>query len=695
MLHRILGIAGIAFLMLQRETVPAQETADPYAWLESVDGEKALAWVREHNDATLAVLQQHPKFQQLYEKNLEVYNSSERIANPQIVGQYLYNFWQDAKSERGIWRRTTMTEYLKPQPKWEVVLDLDSLSKANGENWVFKGVNFLYPDYNLCMVSLSRGGGDAVVNREFDLRSRQFVTGGFYVPEAKGGLSWKDENTLIVSSDFGDGTLTRAGYPRIAKLWKRGTPLDKATAIFEGDSTDNGVWGYAIDTPERQYVIVLQGLTDQTSNLYSMENGGLVQLDIPKDATFQDIILRGQLIVWLKSDWNVNGSTFKQGSLVSVDYNGLLRGERNIEAIFTPTDKSSIRSVLHTKNLVLVSVLNNIRGELYEYSYLNGAWRQKKVGAPEYGTITLVDYDDASDQYFFSFTNFLIPTSLYWVSEKNREALMVKTLPEFFDAGPYSVTQHEARSKDGIVIPYFLIARKDLSRNGGNPVLLRGYGGFEIPMVPNYSATDGYAWLKNGGAVVLANIRGGGEFGPMWHKGAVKENRQKAYDDFIAVAEDLISSKVTSPEHLGIIGGSNGGLLVGAAFTQRPDLFGGVACWMPLLDMKRYSKLLAGASWMDEYGDPDKPEEWAYIKNYSPYQNVFPDRRYPEVFFLSTTRDDRVHPAHARKMAAKMEGLGYKVYYYEHIEGGHGAATNKQAALMNALQYVYFLQQLH
>ena len=681
-------------LVLNGKTVFAQEATDPYLWLESIDGEQPLAWVREHNDATLAVLKQHPKFQHLYDKNLEVYNSSERIAYPEVHGQYIYNFWQDARNERGIWRRTIVAEYLKPQPNWEKVLDIDSLSKAEGEKWVYKGADFLYPDYSLCMVSLSRGGGDAVVMREFNLRSRQFVVDGFYVPEAKGGTSWEDENTLIVGSDFGTGTMSRAGYPRISKLWKRGTPLEKAMTIFAGDSTDVGVWGYTINTPERQFVFVSQGLTFFTQNLYSLEKSGLLRLDIPHDADFKGI-LRGQLILWLKSDWNVNGSTFQQGSLVSVEYTELLKGRRNIKVIFKPTDKSSISSVSGTKNLILVNVINNIRGELYEYSIPDGTWVRKKVAAPEYGTIGLVNADNDSDQYFFSFTNFLTPQSLYRMSGNNPEPAKIKSRPEFFDVRPFAVTQHEVKSKDGTVIPYFLVAKKDLSRNGKNPVILRGYGGFEIPSLPAYSATDGYSWLENGGAVVVANIRGGGEFGPMWHQSAMKENRQKVYDDFIAVAEDLIRSRITSPDHLGIVGASAGGLLVGAAFTQRPDLFGGVVCQVPLLDMRRYSRLLAGASWIDEYGDPDKPEEWAYIQKYSPYHNVFPGRKYPKVFFMTSTRDDRVHPGHARKMAAKMEDMGYKVYFYENIEGGHGAAaTNKELAFMNALVYSYFLRQL-
>jgi prolyl oligopeptidase len=684
---------AVAFVMFQAGTLFAQEAADPYAWLESIEGEKAIAWVRDHDETTLTALKARPEFQHLYDRNLEVYNSTEQISYPDTYGEYVYNFWQDARNERGLWRRTTRADYLMPHPKWEVVLDIDSLSKAEREQWIFKSADFLYPAYNLCMLSLSRGGGDAVVKREFDLRSKRFVTGGFAVPEAITFTSWKDENTLIIGSDFGPGTMTRAGYPRISKLWKRGTPLDKAVTILECDSSDNLVVGYAINRPERQFLIFGQARTFFTSRTYAMENEKLVQLDIPLDANLRGI-LKGQLIVWLKTDWKVGGAVYRGGTLVGVDYEKLLRGMGVVKVVFEPGEKSNINGVTSTKNLILVNVLNNIRGELFECSFVNGTWSRTRVAVPEYGTIGVVDRDLDSDQYFFTFTNFLTPTTLYRVPNKSATPEKVKSNPAFFDAKDLTVAQHEARSKDGTVIPYFLVARRDLAYTGTTPVVLKGYGGFEVPILPSYDATDGCSWLANGGAIAVANIRGGGEFGPSWHLAAMKENRQKVYDDFIAVAEDLIASKVTSPEHLGIVGGSNGGLLVGVAFTQRPDLFHGVACWVPLLDMKRYSKLLLGASWMEEYGDPDKPDEWAYIGKYSPYHNVFPDRKYPEVFFLTTTRDDRVHPAHARKMAAKMEGLGYKIYYYEHIEGGHGAATNKQRALMNSLQYTYFLQQL-
>lgn len=694
MLKRIpLLVLTLSGLFL-RGIMSAQDTTDPYLWLESIDSEKALEWVHAHNNSTLAALQRGPAFEKIYEKNLEVYNSLQRIAYPEVHGRYVYNYWKDERNERGIWRRTTFPEYRKANPAWEVLLDIDSLSKAEGENWVFAGADFLYPGYDRCMLSLSRGGADASVIREFDLRAKRFVDGGFALPESKGGTSWRDENTLIVSSCVRKDETTRSGYPRVAKLWRRGTSIENAHSIFAGDTTDMGTWGFSINTPERQYLLVTQALSMFTSNVLAVEKGELIKLDIPRDASLVNI-LQNQVILWLKSDWNAGGLTYVQGSLVGVDYAELLRGRRQIRVVWTPSGKSSINSVSSTKHILLVNTLNNVRGEMFECTYQGGNWSSKRVAAPEYGAIEIVNADQDSDQYFFSFTNFLTPQTLYWAAPLLNEVQKVKTQPEFFNASTYAVRQYETPSKDGTSVPYFLVARKDVPLNGSTPTILKGYGGFEVPYVPEYIPSDGYAWLENGGAIVVANIRGGGEFGPKWHLGAMKENRQKVYDDFYAVAGDLIKRKVTSPQHLGILGGSNGGLLVGVAFTQRPDLFQAVVCLKPLLDMRRYSKLLAGASWMDEYGDPDKPEEWAYIQKYSPYQNLSAGRKYPRVLFITSTRDDRVHPAHARKMAAKMEDMGYQIYFYENTEGGHAVtSTNKERAFIDALSYTYFLKML-
>jgi len=680
-------------IFLSANGVLSQEETDAYLWLEEIEGEKALSWVKAKNDAALAVLKAQPMFEQTYQKALEILNSDERIAYPQIRGKYLYNFWQDEENERGIWRRTSLEEYLEPSPKWEILLDIDKLCEEEDEQWAFKGAAGLYPDYTRYMIYLSRGGSDTRVGREFDANSKKFVKDGFYVPESKGAISWKDQDTVYVQTDFGEESLTDSGYPRIGKIWTRGTPLSAAQTVFEGETTDVSAGCYVIDTPERQYEVAYRGITFWTSHVYVIEDGQTIKLEIPDDADFGGFF-KNQMLVRLKSDWTMGEQTYKQGSLISIDYNKYLQGSREFTTIIEPDKRSNIVSYNNTKNLLLVEMLNNVKSELYKIWFRDGSWEREEINTPELGTLSVATTDEHSDRYFFDYKNFLTPTSLYYISEE-QERLKAKSLPAFFDSSRLEVKQFEAVSKDGTCIPYFLVQSKETKMDGSNPTLLYGYGGFEISRVPYYSGILGIGWLEKGGVYTLANIRGGGEFGPKWHQSALKENRQRCFDDFIAVAEDLIKHKITTPRHLGIMGGSNGGLLVGAVFTQRPDLFNAVVCQVPLLDMKRYNKLLAGASWMAEFGNPDIPEDWAYIRKYSPYHNLSPDKRYPEVFFYTSTKDDRVHPGHARKMVAKMEGMGHKVYYYENMEGGHAAAvTNRQRALKEALTYTYLWMQL-
>ncbi len=680
-------------LLLPPGRVLGQEQADPYLWLEEVEGQKALEWVERHNEASLAVLKSQPGFQETFDKALEILNSDQRIAYPSFRGEYIYNFWQDAKNERGLWRRTTLEEYLKPEPRWETLLDIDKLSQDESQQWVFKGATGLYPDYQRYLVSLSPGGGDAVVIREFDAQTKQFVEGGFSLPEAKSSVSWRDIDTIYVQTDFGEGSLTESGYPRIAKKWRRGTSLSEAETVFEGQAEDVAVSCGTINTPERQYDVVQRAITFYTSHAYVIEQGKLIKLDIPDDADFGGFF-KNQMMVRLKTDWTVGSTTYKQGALIGIDYDRYLQGSRDFTVIVEPDARSNIASYSNTKDLLLVNMLNNVRSELYEYRFAAGAWQKKRVDTPQVGSLSVVSTDEQSNRFFFNYEDFLTPSSLYYAAE-GQVMKKVDSLPAFFDSNGLEAEQLEAVSTDGTRVPYFVVRPKSMKADGSNPTLLYGYGGFEISLRPSYGAVQGAGWLSKGGVYVLANIRGGGEFGPGWHQAALKENRQRAYDDFIAVAEDLIRRKITSREHLGIMGGSNGGLLMGVMFTQRPDLFKGVVCAVPLLDMKRYHQLLAGASWMAEYGDPDIPEQWAYISKYSPYQNVSADKDYPEVFFYTSTRDDRVHPGHARKMVAKMEGLGHKVYYYENTEGGHAAAsTNRQRALTSALTYAYLWMEL-
>ena len=674
----------------------AQDSEDPFLWLEDVEGEKAMAWVKGQNKTSVEALAAHPRFDPIYQSSLDILNSDDRIPYVAIRGDYVYNFWQDADNEKGVWRRTTLSDYATDAPSWEVILDVDQLAAAEGENWVWKGSSCLYPDYLTCMVNLSRGGADAVVRREFDVSTKAFVENGFHVPEAKGGTSWLDRNTLYVATDFGEGSLTTSGYPRVAKIWKRGTSLTEAEVVYEGEETDVGVWAYASHTPESTYEIVTRAITFYRTETLVRLGGRMVRLDIPLDANMYGFF-KGQMLVELKSDWEVGGKTYPQGALLGIDLDDFLAGSRQFDEIVVPGERSSLAGVSTTENLLLINMLDNVKSVLYEYRFGPDDWVRTRVDAPEFGSLSFGSTDEFSDTYFFNYNGFLTPSSLYLVDHESgeRNVRQVKSLPAFFDASGLVAEQFEAESADGTRIPYFLVRGKDQAFDGTNPTLLYGYGGFEISMRPGYSATRGTAWLAHGGVFVMANIRGGGEFGPKWHQAALKENRQRAYDDFIAVAEDLIERRVTSPDRLGIMGGSNGGLLVGAVFTQRPELFNAVVCQVPLLDMKRYNKLLAGASWMAEYGNPDIPEEWAYIRKYSPYQNVSADMDYPEVFFVTSTRDDRVHPGHARKMAAKMLDMGHPVYYYENTEGGHAAATNnKQRAYMAALSYAYLWNQL-
>ncbi len=685
------------------EPTPVAETAileesldieDAYMWLEEVDGANALKFVEEKNKSTLEVLTNRPEYNGIYNKVLDIYNSTDRIAYPSITGSYVYNFWQDKTNERGLWRRMKKQDYLSGNTAWETVIDIDALSKKDNVKWVYKGSNGFYPKYDRFLVNLSKGGGDAIVIKEFDMTKKTFVEEGFSMDESKGGASYLDENTLIVARDFGDGTMTTSGYARQVKLWTRGTKLTDAKLIFEGQNEDVSVGGYLLRDGEKKYTIVYRGMTFYTSNSFVYENGKLTKIDIPDDASFSGV-LNNQALVTLKSDWVVNKQTYRVGSLISINFSELLKGNKIISTIYVPTSTSSIADIFTTKNNLMLNIINNVKSELYEYKFSEKGWTNTKVKTPEFGTINPMTSDEDTDEYYIDFQNFLTPPSLLYSDGKTPSTKVVKSRSAYFDATNYKVDQYTAKSKDGTLVPYFVISSKSIKLDGSNPTLLYGYGGFEVSLQPSYSGVIGKAWLDNGGVYVLSNIRGGGEFGPTWHQAGLKENRQRIYDDFHSIAENLIAKGITSPKHLGISGGSNGGLLVGVAFTQRPDLYNAVVCAVPLLDMKRYNHLLAGASWMGEYGNPDIAEEWEYIKKYSPYQNLKEKTAYPEVYFTTSTRDDRVHPGHARKMVAKMTDMGNKVYYYENTEGGHaGSSTNDQRAKAAALQYSYLLMKL-
>jgi prolyl oligopeptidase len=610
-------------------------------------------------------------------------------------GALYYNLWTDEQNAKGLWRRTTLAEYRKPSPKWETVLDIDALAAKEKENWVYGGHSCLYPTYDRCLITLSRGGADAAVVREFDLTTKAFVDGGFTLPEAKSDVSWKDRDTVYVATDFGPGSLTQSGYPRIVKEWKRGTKLADAALVYEGQPSDISVsagrsWDHGTSRD-----FVYRGITTYTSEVYLRDPAGkLTRIDIPLDANAG--IWSGQLLVTLRSDWKLEDRTWPRGALLAMPLADFLAGKRAFTMLFEPAPNRSLEGVARLKSSLVINELEDIKNRLYVWRPGQGKWARKPFGGGGVGSRSLwpVEAGSDSDDYWLHDTDFLTPSSLS-LGALGKAPAVLKRSPAFFDATGLVAEQHFATSKDGTRVPYFQISRKALALDGKAPTVLYGYGGFEVSLTPGYDPVSGAAWLERGGVYAVANIRGGGEYGPAWHQAALRHDRQRAYDDFIAIALDLIARKVTSPAHLGISGGSNGGLLTGVMLTQRPDLFGAIVCSVPLLDMKRYHKLLAGASWMEEYGDPEQPEDWAALAKYSPYQNVRKGTRYPRTLFTSSTRDDRVHPGHARKMVARMMEQGHDILYYENIEGGHGgAADNEQYALMQALQFAFLGKQL-
>ena len=701
------AIAALLSLTALTVTAPAPAmsqpaTPDPYLWLEDVQGERALDWVRARNAVSQKELQAVPQFGSIKREIAEVLNAKDRIPAVTRRGDWFYNFWQDETNKRGLWRRTTLAEYRKAAPAWETVLDLDELGRSEGENWVWGGATSHGPSHRKVLVSLSRGGADAKVVREFDAVEKRFVKDGFTLPEAKSSVDWIDDDTLFVATDFGPGSLTDSGYPRVVKRWKRGTPLASAETAYAGETKDVSVGVMVDHTPGFERTLFYRA-TDFFHQQFFLQTGkALVKVDVPDDATLD--FMRDTLLLHIRSDLKQGDTTFPAGSLLQGDATAYLAGERKLAPLFTPTATRSLDGYVTTRDHVLVNVMDNVANRIEQWtkSTKGGSFTSTPVEAPFPGTLGLASLhdpelkDDAlANAYFLTYTDFLTPESLFMASAGKSGRDLLKSRSALFDATGMRVEQRFVASKDGTRVPYFIVWPKGATADGTNPTLLYGYGGFEVSMNPGYSGAVGRSWLARGGVHVVANIRGGGEYGPKWHQSALKANRQRAYDDFIAVAEDLIKQKITSPRHLGIQGGSNGGLLVGATFVQRPDLFNAVLCAVPLLDMQRYHLLLAGASWMAEYGNPDLADEWAYISRYSPYQNVKADAKYPKVMFATSTRDDRVHPGHARKMAARMLAQGHALLYYENIEGGHGgAADNDQKAHLKALEYAYLWEQL-
>ncbi|MFG3039563.1 prolyl oligopeptidase family protein [Streptomyces sp. NPDC048330] len=664
---------------------------DPYLWLEEVTGEDALAWVAERNAETADALAADPGFLPLKERLREVLDASDRIPYTTRRGPHLYNFWRDAAHVRGLWRRTTLEQYRKDVPEWDVLLDLDALAEAEGEKWVWDGARVRRPDHDLALIRLSRDGGDAVVVREFDLAAREFVEDGFRLPEAKTRIGWIDADTVFVGTDTGPGSLTDSGYPRQVRRWRRGTEPAEAELVFEAGQADVSAWGQHDSTPGYERDFVGRSLDFFRSETHWLRpDGMLVRIDVPDDALAY--AHRRHLIVTLKSDWLGQPT----GSLLAFDFDAFLAGDRTPEVLFTPDERTALAGHAWTRGHLVLETLRDVSTRIEVLTPApDGGWtREPLVGVPELSAVSVVDTDpDVSDEFFLDVSGFLQSSTLHR-GRIGGDSETLKQAPDRFDTTGLSVAQHFAVSRDGTRVPYFVIG-PDHAVTGPGPTLLYGYGGFEVSLTPYYGAVTGRAWLEQGGTYVIANIRGGGEYGPDWHQAALGADRPRAFEDFAAVAEDLVARGITTPAALGAAGGSNGGLLMGAMLTRYPELFGAIVAQVPLLDMTRFHKLLAGASWIAEYGDPDDEADLPHLLDVSPYHRIAADRRYPPVLLMTSTRDDRVHPGHARKAAARLRELGHPVLFHENTGGGHaGAGDNEQAAHNSALMYTFLRRHL-
>jgi prolyl oligopeptidase len=677
----------------------AVASPDPLLWLEDIEGKRALAWVQQQNERSLQRLTSDTRYADAYQQALSILEDHSRIPYGTLRGGFVYNFWQDHEHVRGLWRRTALASYETATPSWETLLDVDALAAAEGHNWVYKGVE-CQPDLGpRCLVSLSDGGQDADVVREFDQHSRGFVTGGFALPEAKSDVVWQDADTLLVATDFGGHSLTESGYPYIVKQWHRGQPLAQAREIYRGTAQDVLVSPARLDGDRGEVLLLIARARTFFSTDYLRVAAGsdpvkLEPLTLPAKVELQGIS-HGELLFRILQDWQLGGQSFKGGSLLSMPLSAVTTAQPPIHPVVVPGPRDSIEQVAITHSGVLVALYSNVKGRLLRLQFDGSAWTATDLDLPRTGSVGIATADERSDTAFATYEDFLQPATLYQVAVQTAQVKPIKSLAQKFDAGRFTVEQLAATSKDGTRVPYFVVRPKDFVADGRAPTLLYGYGGFDVSMLPSYLGTTGKLWLEHGGVYVLANIRGGGEFGPAWHEAGLKTHRQVVYDDFIAVATDLIARRITSTRRLGIEGGSNGGLLMGVMLTQRPELFHAAVVQVPLLDMLRFDKLLAGASWVDEYGSPQVPQERAWLEKMSPYQNLHYRKDFPEVFILTSTKDDRVHPGHARKYAAKLESLHMPFLYYENTAGGHSAAADlRERARRLALEFVYLSERL-
>jgi len=664
---------------------------DPYLWLEDILGEDALDWVRARNEPTVEEFS-GDEFERMRAQALEVLDTDARIPYVRRRGEYLYNFWRDAANPRGLWRRTTLDSYRRDNPDWDVLIDVDELARADDENWVWAGANVIYPEYTRALVSLSRGGSDAAIMREFDMATRAFVDSGFALAEAKSGFSWVDPDTLLIGTDFGADSLTESGYPRIVKRWRRGQPVQDAQTVFEGSPSDVIVTAGVDRTPGFERTMLRRALDFFNDQVYELRGDELIRIDAPTDASIS--VHRQWMLIELRTDWITGSASYTAGSLLAADYDEFLAGTAQLQVVFEPDAHTSLLHYAWTRDRLVVVTLSDVASRVEIVT--PGSWQRRPVtDVPANTNTVIVAADDTGDEIFLDSSGFTTPSRLLHgaAGVASGPLEQIKSAPAFFDSDGMTVAQHFATSKDGTSVPYFVVRPRDAT--GPGPTLLGGYGGFEVARTPGYDGVLGRLWLARGGTFVLANIRGGGEYGPGWHTQAMRAGRHLVAEDFVAVATDLVQRGITTVQQLGAQGGSNGGLLMGIMLTKYPELFGALVCQVPLLDMRRFHLLLAGASWVAEYGDPDNPDDWEFIAEYSPYHNISADIGYPPVLITTSTRDDRVHPGHARKMTAALEASGHRVWYYENIEGGHaGAADNAQTAFKAALSFSFLWRML-
>ncbi|HCK83726.1 MAG TPA: S9 family peptidase [Hyphomonadaceae bacterium] len=673
---------------------------DPYLWLEEIESERALTWVREQNARSLAQLEGDPRYAQLHADALAIANNRDRLPTGEVREGYYYNFWQDETHVRGIWRRSPLAAYAQNAPRWETLLDLDALARTENANWVWKGATCLSGS-SRCMISLSDGGKDATTEREFDIAHRAFVESGFVVPEAKSSVAWLDENTLLVGTDWGAGTTTESGYAFVLKRWTRGTPLASAVEIIRGQNTDVGVFAGALeDVDGARMPVAFESDTFFESSFWRLDGASPQRISLPPKSTIQGLY-KGHLIATLEQYWMPQGaasgvgSAIPSGSLIAIALDSATGPAPAVAVLHTPSARQSVEAVAITRDAILVAGYENVRGRLLRFSYDGRAWVEGQIALPATGSISFAGASAGEQTAFAIYEDFITPDTLYALDDRATRARAIRALPALFDAQNFVAEQFEATSRDGTRVPYFVVRRRDTQLNGQNPTLLWAYGGFQNSYPPVYSPYVGKLWLERGGVYVLANIRGGGEFGPAWHQAGLRTNRQRIYDDFYAVEQDLVAHDITSPRRLGISGRSNGGLLVGAMLNQHPEMVRAAIVGSPLLDMLRYDRLLAGASWVDEYGSPSNGRERRFLRRISPYQNLRARADFPTPFVYASTKDDRVHPGHARKYVARMQELGMPVLYYENIDGGHSATANQdEVARQRALEYIYLMQRL-